>query len=615
MRVKFWTISLFVGIAVQISLVSAVECDGDDQCVKTEFTTNKCESKICKCIDGYLPTDWGCTKSLDKPTVTTQPENNAEAFDAASVTVTCEVDTTETHTFKWFEDGSDTEIAGQSEKDYTFTMGTANKELQCSVFAGGLEVSEKSDGLTIKLLPAPTGGATTASDAKAKISLPSPGVAQGKNFIPTCTGYPYGLNTGTEIKFTDGTNDVSTPIAQPTDAANKEIKCKFEKTGFTFSGESELIKYPNLITTFESVTITSDKGAQTAFKQLESPTLTCETLPNQQYLPDIPTYSWNQDSTPDDRVWQVPQSKKVYKGVTCTAEESGGTEKTSEAIEILTVDDDYLAEPSVTVSPKAPFKEGQLTLTCNTDEEVDDILWKRDGVDIPGQKDKIIQYTKLDADFKATCSVRKNGFSRDSSEVDINIADDDYLAVPSVTVSPKAPFKQGQLTLTCNTDEEVDDVLWTIDGDLIPGQKDKIIQYTKLDADFKATCSVRKDGFTRESSEVDVNIAGQIPTDLSKSIFIALPKKPGATECELHRTISLMSHITKILLKIIMLRIRNKIKPEIAEEQCGFVEDKGTSNAIYILRTLIERALEVQKMYICVSLITSKLLTEYATMR
>ncbi|GFN88081.1 endonuclease-reverse transcriptase [Plakobranchus ocellatus] len=94
---------------------------------------------------------------------------------------------------------------------------------------------------------------------------------------------------------------------------------------------------------------------------------------------------------------------------------------------------------------------------------------------------------------------------------------------------------------------------------------------------------------------------GQIPTDLSKSIFIALPKKqPGATECELHRTISLMSHITEILLKIIMLRIRNKIKPEIAEEQCGFVENKGTSNAIYILRTLIERALEEQKdVYLC----------------
>ncbi|GFO24710.1 transposon tx1 uncharacterized 149 kda protein [Plakobranchus ocellatus] len=58
---------------------------------------------------------------------------------------------------------------------------------------------------------------------------------------------------------------------------------------------------------------------------------------------------------------------------------------------------------------------------------------------------------------------------------------------------------------------------------------------------------------------------GQIPIDLSKSIFIALPKKPGATECELHRTISLMSHITKILLKIIKLRVRNKMRPEIAD--------------------------------------------------
>ncbi|GFO12960.1 endonuclease-reverse transcriptase [Plakobranchus ocellatus] len=61
-----------------------------------------------------------------------------------------------------------------------------------------------------------------------------------------------------------------------------------------------------------------------------------------------------------------------------------------------------------------------------------------------------------------------------------------------------------------------------------------------------------------------------------------------------------MSDITKILLKIIILRIKNKIKPEIAEEQCGFVEDKGTSNAICVLLTLIERPLEVQKdVYLC----------------
>ena len=94
---------------------------------------------------------------------------------------------------------------------------------------------------------------------------------------------------------------------------------------------------------------------------------------------------------------------------------------------------------------------------------------------------------------------------------------------------------------------------------------------------------------------------GEIPSDLSKSIFIALPKKPGATECESHRTISLMSHITKILLNILMARMRNKITPEIAEEQCGFVKDKGTRNAICMLRTLIERAIEIQRdLYLCI---------------
>ena len=48
-------------------------------------------------------------------------------------------------------------------------------------------------------------------------------------------------------------------------------------------------------------------------------------------------------------------------------------------------------------------------------------------------------------------------------------------------------------------------------------------------------------------------------------------KKPGAIEFEIHITISLMSNITKMLLRIIIMRVR-KIKPEIAEERCGFVE-------------------------------------------
>ncbi len=49
-----------------------------------------------------------------------------------------------------------------------------------------------------------------------------------------------------------------------------------------------------------------------------------------------------------------------------------------------------------------------------------------------------------------------------------------------------------------------------------------------------------------------------------------------------------------------MMRARSRIKPEIGQEQCGFVKDSGTRNAIFILRMLTERAIEMQKdLYIC----------------
>ena len=71
--------------------------------------------------------------------------------------------------------------------------------------------------------------------------------------------------------------------------------------------------------------------------------------------------------------------------------------------------------------------------------------------------------------------------------------------------------------------------------------------------------------------------------------------KPGAIECELHRTINLMSVITKVILKVLMWRMRNKIRPEISNVQCGFMKDTDTHNAIFILRHLCEKAIEVKK--------------------
>ena len=53
--------------------------------------------------------------------------------------------------------------------------------------------------------------------------------------------------------------------------------------------------------------------------------------------------------------------------------------------------------------------------------------------------------------------------------------------------------------------------------------------------------------------------SGKFPEDLGKSIFITLPKKPGAVDCEQHHTISLMSHVTKIILRVLPLRLRSRI--------------------------------------------------------
>ena len=93
---------------------------------------------------------------------------------------------------------------------------------------------------------------------------------------------------------------------------------------------------------------------------------------------------------------------------------------------------------------------------------------------------------------------------------------------------------------------------------------------------------------------------GKIPKDLAKSVLFTLPKIPGSMDCELYRTISLMSHLTKVRLRIIMARMRKSLRPEISQLQFGFVPDKSTRNAIFTLSMLAERSIEMQKdLYLC----------------
>ncbi|GFS03042.1 RNA-directed DNA polymerase from mobile element jockey-like [Elysia marginata] len=78
--------------------------------------------------------------------------------------------------------------------------------------------------------------------------------------------------------------------------------------------------------------------------------------------------------------------------------------------------------------------------------------------------------------------------------------------------------------------------------------------------------------------------AAYIPEDLKTSVFILLPKKPQATDCSDYRTISLMCHIFKLLLSIIMRRMSQKIEREISDRQTGFRKNSGTREAIFSLK-------------------------------
>ena len=67
---------------------------------------------------------------------------------------------------------------------------------------------------------------------------------------------------------------------------------------------------------------------------------------------------------------------------------------------------------------------------------------------------------------------------------------------------------------------------------------------------------------------------GDIVDELLEFIFIPIPNKPKAMECGNYRTISITSHTTKILLKVLLNRMKSDIHQEINERQYGFIPDK-----------------------------------------
>ena len=66
------------------------------------------------------------------------------------------------------------------------------------------------------------------------------------------------------------------------------------------------------------------------------------------------------------------------------------------------------------------------------------------------------------------------------------------------------------------------------------------------------------------------------PDDWTKSVFIPVPKKGDTLQCCNNRTIALISHCSKLLLKIVAGRMQTKLKEQIGEEQARFRSGMGT---------------------------------------
>ena len=92
----------------------------------------------------------------------------------------------------------------------------------------------------------------------------------------------------------------------------------------------------------------------------------------------------------------------------------------------------------------------------------------------------------------------------------------------------------------------------------------------------------------------------QWPQDWKTSIFIPIPKKGKAKECSNYHTIALISHASKVMLKIIQARLQQYMNHELPDVQVGFKKARGTRDQFTNNHWIIKKAKKFQKnIYFC----------------
>ena len=105
----------------------------------------------------------------------------------------------------------------------------------------------------------------------------------------------------------------------------------------------------------------------------------------------------------------------------------------------------------------------------------------------------------------------------------------------------------------------------------------------------------------------------QCPWDWKMSVFIPIPKKGNAKECSNYSTIALISHTSKIMLKILQARLQIYMNHEYPDVPHGFRKGRGTRDQIAKICWIIEKAKSFRKTSIFALLTMPKTLTVWIT--
>ena len=110
-------------------------------------------------------------------------------------------------------------------------------------------------------------------------------------------------------------------------------------------------------------------------------------------------------------------------------------------------------------------------------------------------------------------------------------------------------------------------------------------------------CQILKDDAVKVLQSIcqQIWMTQQWPQEWKRSVFIPIPKRGNAKESSNYRTIALISHAGKVMLKVLQAKLQQYVNHEIPGVQTGFRKGRGTRDQIVNFCLIIEKAREFQK--------------------